>query len=216
MTEKRITPENIHVIMKEMLDDPKSMAIWTEILISNENESKNSQKITANDLFDRLDIGKSILYTRLNSLVTKGVIDVEIIRKDTEKKKHVPETIYTISKEFLDVYRSLIADAKNQLNHLRDYRLFHLYIVNAFLIREIRLMSSQSNEEITKNANDKHYYGIFHTLNGDEYIFFQNQMKKVHIELKKYRQENEVEKEERDYLTFRNEYFYYSGFLKIK
>ena len=204
MVQRNITPENINKIMQSMLNDPKSMQIWAEIIIGNQDDTATRLNFTAKELHNRLDIGKSVLYTRLNNLVQKGVIETQLIVKDTKKKKRVPEQTYKIN---------------TQIQHIRDYRLFHLYVINSILMREIRILSEQTNEEVAKSVNPDHYYGKMGTLSEEEHDFMQNELFKIHKALNdqfKKAEINENKQEEEDYLSFEKEYFYYSGFLKIK
>ena len=219
MVQRNITPENINKIMQSMLNDPKSMQIWAEIIIGNQDDTSTRLNFTAKELHSRLDIGKSVLYTRLNNLVQKGVIETQLIVKDTKKKKRVPEQTYKINTHFNKLYNDLISDHANQIQHIRDYRLFHLYVINSILMREIRILSEQTNEEVAKSVNPDHYYGKMGTLSEEEHDFMQNELFKIHKALSdqfKKAEINENKKEEEDYLSFKKEYFYYSGFLKIK
>lgn len=216
MTETTITHQNINKIMNDMLNDPKSMSIWAEILIN--TQSKEENNITAKELYERLDINMSVLYTKLNKMVEEGVIEAQLVSKDTKKKKRVTESVYSISKNFIDVYNKLIMSLESQNAHVRDYRIFHLYVINSILMREIRILSEKSNEEVAKTINNEHYYGKFGSLSKSEHDLLQKKLKQVHEELHEFKKKNEDKKEENeeDYLIFDNEYFYYSGFLKLK
>ena len=206
MSEKKYTLENINEIMKSMLEDSKSMAIWAELAISNE--------ITATELFKRLSIKKSVLYARLNKLTQKGVLTTRMIIKDTQKKKRVPETIYSLNSNFLSKYTDLISSLENQAAHIRDYRLFHLYLVNSLLSREIRLLSKKTNEEVAKTIKEGQYYGKLASLTESEHDFLQTELRSIYqiMDDQQKREYNELKRNN----MFEEDIIYYSGFLKIR
>jgi hypothetical protein len=161
---------NINEIIHKLIDDPKSMAIWSEILIN--------PRITAKSIENTLNIGKSILYTRLNNLEQNNVIVSETIEKQTEKKSRVFENVFSISQKFIDAYKEKIESIK--IEYVRDYRLFYLYFINSIIQREIRILSKKSNEEVRKVIQEeKHLFGSFMSFNDEEHEIAQKKVQKV-------------------------------------
>ena len=131
MSENRLTEKELEEILEslgKLVLDPTRVAIWFEIL--------RKPGKTAKDLMKVIKIKKTAMYYHLNLLEENDIVRGEVIKK----QKH-----YYIKRNFFELYE--IKDPLLQ-EKKREFNLFSLYTLNAFVQRQINKMESMSDQEM--------------------------------------------------------------------
>lgn len=131
MSEKKITEKELEEILEslnKLVMDPTRVAIWFEIL--------RKPGKTAKELMKIIKIQKTAMYYHLNILEENEILRGKVIKK----QKH-----YHILRNFFELYSikdPLLKEKK------REFNLFSLYALNAFVQRQINKMMTLTDEEL--------------------------------------------------------------------
>ena len=188
--------------LTEIVKDNNKVALLTEILIN--------ETITVNELKNKPSIKnsmkKSLLYARLKDLESQGFITSEYEVQTTEEDRGYAVKKFSMSKDFITLIDEKLPEYSKELP--RELRLFGLYMIQSFLLRERDRILNLTNDQINDNPNEiRGGYGGLVTLTKEEFKFVQQKMNELNKELKeKFPQENE----DRGFQTYGMYYgFYY-------
>lgn len=171
--------QNLLMNLTKIIKDTHSVSILTEVLIND--------TITVSELKDKPSIKnsmkKSLLYSRLKDLESLGFITSVYEVQTTEEDRGYAVKKYSISKDFINLTDQKFTEYSKQLP--RETRLFGLYMIQSFLLREMDRILNSSNEEIKNNPNEiRGGYGGLITLNKEEFNFIQQRIGKLIAEAK--------------------------------